>query len=62
MGEKAVSIGPAPAYVVAPKAGMLVFHASENTYVCPGSIVYTACTKAAFGEYVPANPPDSFQR
>jgi len=48
--------------MVAREAGMLVFHASENTYVCPVSIVYTACTKAAFGEYVPANPPDSFQR
>src|SRR5436309_1636645 len=32
----------------------------KKWYVCPVVIAYVVCKKAAFGENVPAKPPDSF--
>src|ERR1700737_1609943 len=54
-------IGPAPAAIVAPNAGLFVFHTSVTRYVTPAVIGTTVWTKAAFGLKVPAYPPDSFQ-
>src|ERR1700730_19275836 len=61
VGEYRPLIGPAPAKMVAPDAGLFVFHASETTYLVPAVIGKTVCTNAALGEKVPAYPPDSFQ-
>src|SRR2546427_101985 len=61
VGEYCPPIGPAPAKIVAPAALVLVFHFTLKTYVLPELTLYTTCTKAAFGEKVPAEPPLSFQ-
>ncbi len=42
--------GPAPPWIVAPRAGMLVFQSILKLYVTPWVSGTTACTAAAFGE------------
>src|SRR5438094_343555 len=40
---------------------LLAFHWSLTVYVVPLATPNEPCTKAAFGDRVPPNPPDSFQ-
>src|ERR1700732_4821529 len=46
--------------MVAPAAGLFVFHWSRAVYCVDAATGIIAWTKAAFGEKVPAKPPDSF--
>src|ERR1700737_4471885 len=54
VGENFVPIGPAPAQMVAPSAFLFAFHTSFTVYDCPCLRRTAVCTKAAFGENVPA--------
>jgi hypothetical protein len=60
VGENFPPIGPAPAQMSAPCAFLFAFHCSLMVYAVPAARGRTVCTKAALGEKVPANPPDSF--
>src|SRR5712692_1099673 len=60
VGENLLTIGPAPATIwLVPE--WFVFHCSLIVYEPALTTGSAACTKAAFGLNVPANPPDSFQ-
>src|SRR5437763_839036 len=61
VGENWPLIGPAPAAIVFPAAARLAFQRRLKAYWFPGVSVITDWRKAALGENVPAEPPDSFQ-
>src|ERR1700682_3482032 len=58
VGENGME-APAPAKIVAPGAGLFVFHMSVKVTLYPLTTVVVS-TKAALGEKVPPKPPLSF--